>query len=384
MRQALVVALALTLAATPLEAQDGGGRLPRKWLVAGIGALVASAFATVYALSFEGDIGGCSGGACVVPASALGGAVIGFMIGSELDKLYAIRYRHAPPVTLRGRALPLAVMPTDLAVRQRNVLVTGAEGLEVIRTGPALDRVGLRARGLRGIGPVTSDSAANVLLVGTPVGLYRFPLRGDDLGTLAFPGEISALATEEDHVALGLGPDLQLAQLADSLRPVADAIPEEARIVDLAWQNADRLWVLTEDRLVAYTADGAGTLTPRGAFPLPALGRRLALQDSMAYVATGSGGVYAVDVRDPATLVERGNWSGARFAYDVAVIDSTVYVAAGPEGLYLLRPGPDGFRAIGLSRSLGFVAAVASDGEALYVLDRSGVQLRRIPRAGTR
>jgi hypothetical protein len=56
-----------------------------------------------------------------------------------------------------------------------------------------------------------------------------------------------------------------------------------------------------------------------------------------------------------------------------------VYVAAGPEGLYVLRLTALGFTPVGLSRSLGFVAAVEAGPDAIYLLDRAGFTLRRVP-----
>jgi hypothetical protein len=135
--------------------------------------------------------------------------------------------------------------------------------------------------------------------------------------------------------------------------------------------------VLTEERLASYAWD-ADSLRPLGAMPLPTIARRLSLGPTIALIAAGSGGVYAADVRDPRAPSELANWSGARFVYDAAVRGDTVYVAAGPEGLYLLRLGPQGFESIGLSRGLGFVAAVEAGRDAIYLLDRTGIVLRRL------
>lgn len=370
---ALVLAAVLT---QPLHAQ--GGRIPRKWLMAGVGALVTGSMAAVYALAFDRDVGGCSNAACVVPVSVAFGAGLGYLVGNEMDRLYGLRYAHAPPMDLGGRELTLSVLPNDLAVERGAVLVTGAEGIEVIEAGPTLARVGLRARGLRGIGPVAADPATNRLLVGSSVGLYRFPLRGEEPGTLAYPGEISALSGDGGYLAIGLGLNIQLARVADdSIAGLGPRVPEQARVMDLEWQGANVLWALTEDRLAAYTWTG-DSLEPRGALPLPVIGRRVALMDSVALVAAGSGGVYAVDIRDPAAPVELANWGGARFAYDVATLASTVYIAAGPEGLYALRLAPDGFVPLGLSRGVGFAAAIEAASDALYLLDRAGGVLRRI------
>lgn len=379
MRRALALVLMLAVLAPSAAAQEGGGRFPRKWLVAGIGALISGAVAGIYAANYERDVGGCSAAKCVVPVSVGVGGLLGFMIGSEMDKLYRLRYGHAPPMSLRGVELPLAVEPNDLALRDGMVFVTGTEAVEVIEAGPELARAGLKARGLRGIGPVAPDPVRNALLVGTAVGLYRFPLGSDDPGALALPGEISALSTDGGLLAVGLGPEFRIVRLADSLEAAADPLPEESRVVDLAWEGSDRLWVLTEDRLAAYDVDTAGAAVPRGSFTFPAIARRLTLRDSLAVVAAGSGGVYALDIRDPASPVELTNWGGARFAYDAAVHADRVYVGAGPEGLYVLELGAEGFRALGLSRQVGFVAAVEAGPDAIYLLDRSGLMLRRVP-----
>jgi len=377
MTRAFRLALLLAVVAQPLDAQAQGSRVPRKWIMAGVGALATGVLATVYALSFDEDIGGCSQVACVVPVTIGLGAFVGYLIGKEMDDLYAVRYGHAPPVDLRGRELPLAMLPNDLVIQDSTVLVSGSEGVEVVRAGPRLERLGIRARGLRGIGPVTADERRDLLFVGSAVGLYRFPLLGEDPGTLAYPNEISALSDDGSRLALGIGPAVQLARIGDSLEVDGDPVPEDTRVVDLAWQDDSLLWVLTEERLASYVREG-DTLRLLGALPFPTLTRRFVLTDTLALVAAGSGGVYAVDVRDPSAPVELANWSGARFAYDVAALDGTIYVAAGPEGLYILRLAAEGFQPIGLSRGVGFVAAVAASPHAIYLLDRTGIKLRRL------
>ncbi|HEX9727609.1 MAG TPA: hypothetical protein VGA37_03775 [Gemmatimonadales bacterium] len=378
MRRAFVVALAVILVTSPVLAQDGGHRFPRRWLIAGVGTLVAGSAVAIYAANFEGDIGGCSSVQCVAPITLFAGAMVGFMIGSESDKLYNLRYAHAPPWTLRGVELPLTVVPTDLSLGARTVFVSGDEGVELVRAGPSLERLGMRARGLRGIGAVTADSVTNIILVGTGVGLYQFPLRNDAPGSLAYPGDISAISADGSITAIGLGPDFLLARHGDSLEAIGDPIAEISRVVDLVWQGNRTLWVLTEDRLASYEVrDGVSTLS--GEFALPAVGRRMALGGDTAYVAAGSGGVYAIDISDHTALVQLANWSGVRFAYDVATAAGRVYVAAGPEGLYVTRLDGDRFVPIGLAREAGFVAAVESDGESVYLLDRTGGTLRRIP-----
>jgi len=342
-----------------------------------VGALVAGAMGTIYAVAFEQGMGGCSRTACVLSVSVALGAGVGYMIGNEMDDLYELRYGHAPPIDVRGRELALSVVPNDVAVRDGTVLVTGSDAVELVHTGPTLDRIGLRARGLRGIGAVSADDDRNLLLVGSAVGLYRFPLRSEDPGTLAFPGAISAIGQEGADVLLGLGLEVQLARLRDSLRAVGPARAESARVVDLAWQGAETVWVLTEERLASYRVRG-DSLVLLGSVSFPSLARRLALADSVALVSAGSGGLYAVDIRDPAAPAEIANWSGARFVYDAAMWNGAAYVAGGPEGLYILRLADGRFAPVGLSRGVGFVAAVEAGPDAIYLLDRTGAALRRL------
>jgi hypothetical protein len=371
MKRAVALALAVAVLAAPASAQEGGGgRLPRKWLLAGVGAALAGSIAVVYAVNFQDDIGGCSSVSCVVPVTIGFGALMGFMIGNEKDKLHRLRYGHAPPLSLRGFELPLVMEPTDLGLYGGSVYVTGSEAVEVIDAGPRMSRTAVKARGLRGIGPVAPESIRNTLLV---------PLATDEPGALAYAGEISALSADGNLLAVGLGPETRVLRVNDTLESTAGSLPEGARVVDLAWRGDRRLWVLTEDRLAAFDVDEGGAATPRGMFSFPAVPRRMTLTDSLAVIAAGSGGVYAVDLRDPDHPVELYNWGGARFAYDAAVLHDRVYVAAGPEGLYVLRFTADGFAPVGLSRNLGFVAAVEAGPDAIYLLDRTGLTLRRVP-----
>ena len=379
MKRSVTALILLTLAlayTTPAGAQ---GRIPRKWLVGGVGALIGGGMAAFYAAGNNRNIGGCSSSACVVGVTTFAAGFLGFLIGSEVDHLYNERYRHAPPLSVKGVELPLAVYGNDITVEQRTVLIAGDGGVEVVRSGPRLERVGFRARGLRGIGSLTSDSAQNELLVGTGMGLYQFPLWEDKTaGVLALAGEISAVSNGSRWSAMGMGPEFQIADRRDSLTLKGEPVEEDARVVDLAWDGPDLLWVLTEERLASYQVSDSGTAEFVGEFALPATGRRLDLSDTLVVLAAGSAGIYAIDIRDPAHPKEIANWSGARFAYDVTFHDGLAYIAAGPEGMYVARLGPEGFTPVGLARNMGFAAAVETDGNAVFVLDRTKGKLRRL------
>jgi hypothetical protein len=176
---------------------------------------------------------------------------------------------------------------------------------------------------------------------------------------------------------LGLGLGVQLARIDDSIAAMGPGLTENARVVDVAWQDQSTAWVLTEERLAAYRVVG-DSLELRGSIEFPSLARRVTIAGSTALVAAGSGGLYAIDIHDPDAPTEIANWSGARFAYDAALRNGTAYVAGGPEGLYILRLTAAGFAPIGLSRGVGFVAAVEAGPDAIYLLDRTGAALRRL------
>lgn len=375
-----VALLLVALTASSVSAQNvSHSRFPRKWLVGTMGALIGGLVSGFYAVGSERDIGGCSSDLCVVTVVTMTSGLVGYLIGNEMDHLYRVRYAHAPPLKVSGTSLPLSVLGNDITLSRRRLFVAGEGGVELVDADSTMNRVGLRARGLRGIGPVSSDSASNTLLIGTGVGLYKFQLEGDEPGTLARSGEISAVSGDGSRVALGLGPAFQIGLVEDTIRMLGEPMSEDTRIVDLAWVGNDLLWVLSEERLVSYRVSAEGTLEALGADTLPATARRLTISDTLALIAAGTGGVYLIAIGDPAAPRTLWNWSGARFAYDAALSRNTVYVAAGPEGLYVLELTPEGFSALGLARQVGFVAAVESDDFAVYVLDRSGGLLRRIP-----
>jgi len=386
MRRVIAAALLATLLlATEAPAQQAGGRrVPRRWLGAAIGMLVTGAGALVYALAKQRDIESpCSSTSCVATFSLVLGFGAGFLIGREFDQLHALRYRHGPPLTLRGQQIPLSVIPLDVAARGGTVAAAGEGGVEIFSGGARLERADIRARGLRGVVSARPEPARNRLLVGTTVGLYGFGLEGArTTGDLLAPGEVSALALEDDRALVATGASLIAARLdGDTLEASGTARAFEARVTDLAWGRDGRVaWVLTEGTLIAMAVGDSGLADSLGAFPLFTEGRRLAiLRDTLA-IAAGEGGVFLLDVSDPRAPRQVAQWSGARFAYDVALGPRAVYLAAGPEGLYVLSPRAEGsMTALGLARNLGFVAALDADGSDLYLIDRSGGLLRRIP-----
>lgn len=384
MRRALTLALALAVAMPNLApAQSSRGRIPRRWIGAVVGAAITGTAAWIYSRTGTSTSSHCSSPRCVATVMLVGGAGAGFLIGRQFDQLYAMRYRNAPPMTVRGQSIPLSVVPTDIAARGGIIAAAGEGGVEILAAGERLERGDVRARGLRRVAAAVPDPATNRLLVATGAGLYGFALRGEQLaGGLLRPGDVIAVDVHGDHALVATDRGVDLARLVeDSL--VGSAAPRvfPARIADVAWDHERGLaWVLTETALVALAVGDSGLADSLGAFPLFTAGRRLAILRDTIAVAAGEGGVFLLDVSDPRAPRQVAQWSGARFAYDVALGPRAVYLAAGPEGLYVLSPRADGsMTALGLARNLGFVAALDADGSDLYLIDRSGGLLRRIP-----
>lgn len=382
MRRSGLILLAL-LATTPVGGaaqQTAGGHTPRRWVAGLIGVAAGAAAAGTYAALSGGSIGNCSRPRCVTTLSILTGAVVGFMVGRESDRLYALRYRHGRPLSLGGQRLDLGLTPLEVRVLGPTVAVAGEGGVEILTSAPRLERVSTRGRGLRGV--QLAEPARERLLVGTTIGLYTFPLGGDQtLGALLAPGEVSALVLRADRVLVANGRQGVLGRIdGDSLQPIGAPREFATPVADLAWDDRGSLaWVLTESALIAVAVTDTGLADSVGAFALPAPGRRLDVKGDTVAVAAGEGGVFVLNVAAPGAPALLAQWSGARFAYDVALRQGVVYLAAGPEGLYVLDPGPEGGLVVrGLDRHFGFVSAVrVADGE-LFVVDRTGRALHRV------
>jgi hypothetical protein len=382
MRRSALILLAL-LATVPADGaaqRAGGGRTPRRWIAGLIGAAVGAAAAGTYAGLSGGAIGHCSRPKCVTILSVSTGALIGFMIGRESDRLYALRYRYGRPLSLGGQRLDLRLTPLDVRVDGPTVAVAGEGGVEILTSTPQLERVTTRGRGLRGV--QLAEPGRERLLVGTTIGLYAFPLADEEtLGALIAPGEVSALDLKADRVLVANGRQAVLARMeGDSLQPLGTPRPFADQVVDVAWDTRRAIaWVLTESALVALATSDSGLADSLGAFALPTPGRRLDVRGDTAALAAGEGGVFVLDVAAPGSPALLAQWSGARFAYDVALRQGVVYLAAGPEGLYVLDSGPQGGLVVrGLDRHFGFVSALSVSDGGLFVVDRVGRALHRV------
>jgi hypothetical protein len=374
MRRAVTLVAAVAVLGQPAAAQS------RRWLLAAGGAAIGLGLTAVYGSGdFNQSLGWCSSVRCVGIFSTVSGSLVGYMIGHDQDERYRLRYRVAPPFEVSDRTRILRTRPTGLELGAGVVAISGDDGVELVSAQPRLDYLGHRARGLRDIQDVSMPADSARFLVGTSTGLYLFAVSGDAAGLRALDGEVSAVAMRGSRVAVTAGGMLRVGTVTgDSVHWRIDTLALSGRVSDARWQDDSTLWLLTERQLASYRvpADSAATLLASVDLEGPA--RRLTIRDTLAGVAAGAAGVYLVRLNDPTLPRVLAHWTEPRFVYDVALWDGNIYVAAGPEGLYVLRAGVGRLEAIGLARSVGFVAALAAGTDALYALDRTGGVLRRI------
>jgi hypothetical protein len=374
MRRAVTLAATLALLGQPATAQS------RRWLLAAGGAAIGLGLTAVYGSGdFNRSLGWCSSVRCVGIFSTVSGSLVGYMIGHDQDERYRLRYRVAPPFEVSDRTRILRTRPTGLELGAGVVAISGDDGVELVSAQPRLDYLGHRARGLRDIQDVSLPADSARFLVGTSTGLYLFAVSGDAAGLRALDGEVSAVAMRGSRVAVTAGGMLRVgAVTGDSVHWRIDTLALNGRVADARWQDDSTLWLLTERQLASYRVPPDSAATLLASLDLEGPARRLTIRDTLAAVAAGAAGVYLVRVNDPTLPRVLAHWTEPRFVYDVALWDGNIYVAAGPEGLYVLRAGGGHLEAIGLARSVGFVAALAAGTDALYALDRTGGVLRRI------
>jgi len=379
MTRAAILLVVLAAGYPPAPHLAAQGRVPRKWLFAGVGVGLGVGITAAYSAgNFGTNIGWCTSPQCVGIVSSVGFGVIGYLIGREVDQHYALRYRAAPPLSLRGHSRALRTRATTLSLDRTLLAAHGDDGVELIAASPSLTYLGQRGHGLRDVTGTALNDANQHLLVGTTTGLYLYALSGEAPGTRVLSGEMAAVAPHGNRLAVATASALRVGTVgADSVVWREDSTTAAERVTALRWQGDDLLWVLTESALWAY-AVGADDLMLLGRVDLRGSLRRLAVRDTLAAIAAGAEGVYLVHIGDPAQPREVASWSEPRYVYDVALWRDYVAAAAGPEGLYLLQPTVAGLMPIGLERDAGFVSSLAPTLEALYALDRSGGVIRRL------
>jgi len=383
MTAALGVSLVQGAAASRAVAQDSVQTAPRhkRSTIYAIAGAVLGGLAGVL-FSQAGGSSGHSG--CGIPcfswASAAAGGGVGYLIGRQSDRRYALRYRGGiGPLDIRSLAAPLAGAPTAIAVVAGDVAVAGNAGVQLFNSDSGLRVEALRASGLHGITHVALAPESRWLVVGSPSGLYLFPpARGP--GALALEGDVSAVAAASTRAFVALPGELGVVplSLAEDTLVSLRGTPLSSAASDLAWDPARALlWAVTDRDLLAFRATGDSLVRVGGA-ALAGAGLHLAISGDTVAVALGTGGVRLYDTHDPAAPVPILSWTHARFAYDVALDAGRLFIAAGPEGVFVIELRAGEPRALGVARGLGFATALASDRGYTYILDRRTNSLRRI------
>lgn len=377
-----MVASAQQKAATSPPAPEQASRFPRSLLYAAIGAASAAAVSGVYAFTDNENSspGQCTSGSCVLTIATASGALVGFMIGKEFDQLHTLRYRGGTPLYPRGESIGLSGDVFVLAVRDTIVAVAGRGGVQIVASGSSLKLAEKRASGIRGITALDLVPGNGSVALGSPAGFYLYPPKTGP-GMLLREGETSTLVTTPERIYFSTGTRIETAPVgADTLRSWP-GIDVGAKPLASTFDEAHSLlWVVTDSTLLSFRPDG-DSLAAVGRVRLPARGRALAVEGARVAVSLGEGGVVLYDVSDPASLQERGRWSGARYVYAVSIAGERVFAAGGMDGVYVLNITSTGLQTYGLARELGFATLVTSRGPYTYMVDRTTNSLRRIPSA---
>src|SRR5690348_2969673 len=295
----LLLALLAPTAAPVAYAQSStaahGSRTPRSRALAILGTIVGGlvGFGFTYASGQRGS-SRCGPIHCQVFVWAAGGGLLGYFIGRQYDKNFAMYYRGVPPLTPQSVDAQLNGRPTVLAVADSIVAVGGSDGVDIFR-GTALTPIAHRARGLHGIDALALAPHNGSLVLGSQAGLYLFPPRRGP-GRLIRAGEVGATAASADRVYFGVGNRLEIAPLAaDSAQPWP-GVAIGAPVRDAALDSARHLlWTITDRALIAFRVSD-DSLARIGSIAITGGARRLAILGDRAAVALGEGGVQLYDI----------------------------------------------------------------------------------------
>ena len=374
----LVTTVAGQPGAAPAPAKDS--RIPR-WAILGvIGAITGYGVGLSY--SRIGDdkraaAGNCTSGGCVTGIMTAGGALVGFMIGRELDQLHEVRFRGSKSLHPTLESVSLGADITALTVRDSVLAAAGRGGVRFVATAAAFKATTRRATGIRGITDVALGSSGSRFALTTGTGVYVFPVDYGP-GSMIREGSASAVASIGDTAIFTPGSRVERAPLsADTTREWPGVDVGRRPIAVVADEQRNIIWTITDTALLALGRSG-DSLSILSVVPLPNRPRRLAIDGELLVIALGEAGIAVFRTTDPAAPVTVGRWAGARFAYDVSIAHGRIFVAAGPDGLYVVRVDGSRLENVGLARDLGFAAAVISRGSWTYVYDRTTGSVHRM------
>ena len=134
----------------------------------------------------------------------------------------------------------------------------------------------------------------------------------------------------------------------------------------------------------AYVADGAGGMyivdvsnpaNPQvlGRYVPPGFAEKVAVSDHLAFLADGPAGLRIVDVSNPANPREVGSIYGLDYAFGVAVSGNYAYVAAGGSGILIANVAdPTHPVEVGTLATSGYAHGVDVVGSTVYIADEWG------------
>ncbi|HSG80778.1 MAG TPA: hypothetical protein VLC48_00905 [Gemmatimonadota bacterium] len=366
----LLLALAILVAVPqPARGQEYKGK--RKFIYAVIGAVLVGVPTYISASDGEYD-NFCSSKTCMGVVGASVGALIGFLIGNEIDAKHERRMAAGPSLDYQHRNVPLDLTPDRMVYFPGGAAVAGVGGARIVyRDGRTL----MRGSGVRGIEDIAVLPSLDLLVLSTYSNLLAFPIEGDTAqGEVIDERGGGAMEAMDGLLAVAGLDSLRLLRVrrgavALATEPVA-GIAHSEFVTDMTHSRFGQVtWLLIEDRLVAYNA----LFEKVGELQLPVAGRAIRTDGSRLAIAAGSEGVFVFDVRDPALPRIVLEYKGVRFAYAADLEGDRMYVAAGPEGVAVVDISGSEPRVLGVAREVEFASDVlaAGDGE-MWILDREG------------
>jgi hypothetical protein len=355
-------------------------RAYRRWLYMALGAALVGipAYNVGDDVLVQQEGGFCATRECYGLVGAAMGGIIGFMIGRELDQAAGRRAAETRTVPWRSRSIDIEFAPSFVRAYDGGLAVGGRDGLATMRADGTLNT---RADELRGIADLAVLPGVEAIIAATPAGLFAYPLTGMGEGRMVVQeGGSSLTAVGGDQVVLGESSILRRLRFrgtgaALQAQHEGDGASLPGALQDAAFSAfTGVLWVVTTDRLVAYSPQ---RLQEVGSVQLPVEGRSLAIGGTRALITAGTDGVLIADISQPAAPRLLGHVRGLPFAFRAALSGDMAYIASGRNGLVVLNIAdpvrPD---VVGTMRNLGAVhdVAVGAHGE-VYALSR---ELRRL------
>ena len=366
--RALLLAMAvLVVAPQPVFAQEYKGK--RKYIYAVLGFVVIAVPAYI-AADDDDKSNFCDSKACMSILGGAVGALVGFVIGSEIDSKNERKMAAGPSLDYTYRNVPLDITPEHIAYFPGGAAVSGVGGARVVyRDGLMLSR----GSNVRGIEDIAVLPDLDLLVLSTYANLIAFPLRGDSV-----QGEVideiggGAIESFDDRLAVAGFDSLRLLQVQEGATSISTrqlaGIENTEFVTDMTYARYGRVsWLLFQDRLVAYNS----SFEKLGELQLPVGGRSIRSDGSRLAVAAGSNGVLVLDARDPTLPRVVLEYKGVRFAYVADLEGDQLFVAAGPEGVAVVDISGAEPRVLGVARNVKFASDVIPVGNGeMWILDR--------------